>query len=107
MVLFLIFIISKAFSKNKGWVKLKNDEWVLRNALDRLWIRKIDHHEETALERLDSVMKSLLSSKLWGRFRNRQNSQQADGDVHHRSEGSTSAETNRQELLTISNDQPV
>ena len=93
---------------------MKNDEWVLRNALDRLWIRKIDHHEETALERLDSVMKSLLSSKIWGqfrklweRFRNRQNSQQADGDVYHRSEGSTSAETNRQELLTISNDQPV
>ncbi|RAH57611.1 amino acid transporter [Aspergillus piperis CBS 112811] len=106
MVLFLIFIISKAFSKNKGWVKLTNDEWVLRNALDRLWIRKIDHHEESASERLKSVMKSLFS-KLWERFRDRQNSQQADGDVHHRSEGSTSAETNRQELLTISNDQPV
>lgn len=107
MVLFLIFIISKAFSKNKEWVKLTNDEWVLRNALDRLWIRKIDHHEESASQRLKSVMDSLLSSQLWDRFRDRQNSQQADGDVHHRSEGSTSVETNRQELLTISNDQPV
>ncbi|PWY64181.1 amino acid transporter [Aspergillus eucalypticola CBS 122712] len=106
MILFLIFIISKAFSKNKEWVKLKNDEWVLRNALDRLWIRKIDHHEETASERLDSVMKSLFP-RLWERFKDSQNSQQADGDIHHRSEGSTSAETNRQELLSISNDQPV
>ena len=106
MVLLLIFIISKAFSKNKGWVKLTNDEWVLRKALDRLWVRKIDHHEETATKRLRSVMASLLPQP-WVKFINGQNNQQANGNVHHRSESSTSVETNSQELLTLSNDQPV
>ncbi|RDH15645.1 amino acid transporter [Aspergillus niger ATCC 13496] len=106
MVLLLIFIISKVFSKNKGWVKLTNDEWVLRKALDRLWVRKIDHHEETATKRLRSVMASLLPQP-WVKLINGQNNQQANENVHHRSESSTSVETNSQELLTISNDQPV
>ncbi|GKZ19837.1 hypothetical protein AbraIFM66951_007789 [Aspergillus brasiliensis] len=104
IVLFLIFITSKAFSRDR-WVDLTSDDVVLRKVLDRLWFRKIDRWENTTLERLHSVIAEIFPH-VRGMFREDQNLQQETRNVLQGVEGSTSAETNSQELHTISSDRP-
>ena len=98
IVLFVMFVILKLRSQKK-WVPLTNDWITLWKILDGLWVRKIDHWEDSTFQRLHQVVGAILP-RSW-QTRDTENLQM-NGRNSNQNDTPMPAETSSDELRTIS-----
>ncbi|PWY91789.1 hypothetical protein BO94DRAFT_573608 [Aspergillus sclerotioniger CBS 115572] len=99
IVLFVMFVILKLRSRKK-WVPLTNNWITLWKILDGLWVRKIDHWEQSTFHRLQRVVEAILP-EAW-QTQNMQSDFQMTGRVPNHSDTPMPAETSSDESRTAS-----